>query len=341
MTKYALSFAMFLLTLTAIPCTHSLACTIISASIGDTVLYGNNEDWNLPNTFIWFVPAQGDAHGYCYVGYDENDHRWDGFPQGGMNDQGLSFDYNALLPSTFGPHPEKSPYPEDYHGPDYFMERYSSVNEIIEFYQRVGVNYTTTIEYQLHWADATGDAAIVSVGPDGDWAITDKANASYLISTNWNRANPPSENPNCWRYRTAEQMLENITQEEQLTVDAFRRILDATHQEGQYPTIYSNIFDLVNREIYLYYNHNFEEFVQINLEEELAKGAHRFKIADLFRYQVSEIPASSSSSSSASSSSSSSVSTAASARGFGVVITAIILAWTGMMIIRRRQRQIG
>ncbi|MFQ5977566.1 MAG: carcinine hydrolase/isopenicillin-N N-acyltransferase family protein [Candidatus Heimdallarchaeota archaeon] len=337
MNKNALSFGMFLLTITAIPLTQTFACTIVSVSMGDKVLYGNNEDWYLPNTFIWFVPAQENAHGYCYVGYDENDHQWDGNPQGGMNDQGLTFDYNALPPSVLIANTAKTPYPSDYNGPRYFMERYSSVNEIRDFYLNIGYPFNLSITWQQHWADATGDAAVVSVGPDGAWTATGKGNASYLVSTNWNRANPESGDFIGWRYETATTMLDNITQEDQLTVDAVRRILEACHQEGQYPTLYSNIFDLVNGDIYLYYDHDFSKVVKINLEEELAKGYHRFKIADLFEYQASKVSSPSSQASSESSSALRSMSTAASSRGFELAITAIVLALVGTIVIKRRQ----
>jgi hypothetical protein len=54
---------------------------------GQRVLVGNNEDSKIPYTRVWFVPAEKDQFGRVYFGYDN----W--IPQGGMNDQGLFFDY--------------------------------------------------------------------------------------------------------------------------------------------------------------------------------------------------------------------------------------------------------
>jgi tetratricopeptide (TPR) repeat protein len=58
--------------------------------------------------------------------------------------------------------------------------------------------------------------------------------------------------------------------------------LSATHQEDQYPTVYSNICDLKNGIFYLYNFHNFEEVVKFKLEEELKKGRKVYDIPSLF-----------------------------------------------------------
>ena len=59
-------------------------------------------------------------------------------------------------------------------------------------------------------------------------------------------------------------------------------ILDAVHLEGVFPTHTSHIFDLNNGIIYLYYFHNYNKVVELNLEDEFAKGPHRGLISDLF-----------------------------------------------------------
>jgi len=49
-------------------------------SDGQRVLVGNNEDYNIPHTRVWFIPAENGHYGRVYFGYDN----WS--PQGGMND---------------------------------------------------------------------------------------------------------------------------------------------------------------------------------------------------------------------------------------------------------------
>jgi len=49
-----------------------------------------------------------------------------------------------------------------------------------------------------------------------------------------------------------------------------------------YPSVYSNVYDLNEGIVYLYYFYNYENVVEINLEEELALGEHVYFLADLF-----------------------------------------------------------
>ncbi|MFX0112932.1 MAG: hypothetical protein ACFFB3_00140 [Candidatus Hodarchaeota archaeon] len=326
-------------------------CTIFTAAIGETVLFGNSEDYFLENTFIWFVPAQATTHGYCVVGFDENNDPADGWPQGGMNDQGLCLDANGLPPVTLAAQPSRTPYPYGFDWFNYFLRSSSTVEDIIKFRQTHGFYQDMEISWQEHWADSTGSAVVVSVGTDEDWAFTRMDNSTFLVSTNWNLANPENGWYPCGRYETATLMLASITQEEELTVAAFRDILDAVHQEGLYASQYSNIFDIVNRDIYLYHYYNFDKAVKLNLDDELTKGAHRYKIAELLENDsiissspssnpASEPPSEPSSSpithSHSSSVSSLPPSSSTSSPGFKIVIAAIGLAMVGTIAAKRK-----
>ena len=68
-----------------------------------------------------------------------------------------------------------------------------------------------------------------------------------------------------------------------VSVDHFREILDAVHQEGPYQTQYSFIADLKTRTIHLYQYHDFDNAVVFNLDQELDKGRRVYRIKDLFK----------------------------------------------------------
>jgi hypothetical protein len=87
-------------------------------------------------------------------------------------------------------------------------------------------------------------------------------------------------------------MLEDIEDENDLTVIKCRSILDAVHQEGYIFTGYSVIFDLKNSIIYLYYLHNYDEVIKLNLEEEFSEGSHSIILSDLFSEEskITETP---------------------------------------------------
>jgi hypothetical protein len=73
-----------------------------------------------------------------------------------------------------------------------------------------------------------------------------------------------------------------LTDADEVSVDLCKRVLAATHQEGANPTLYSNVYDLKRRIVYLYHFHNFQNEVVIDLKKELAKGAHKLDLPGLF-----------------------------------------------------------
>lgn len=139
-------------------------------------------------------------------------------------------------------------------------------------------------------ADATGDAVVISAGIDRELNFTRKeAENGFLVSTNFNNGYPKYGDYPCQRYNTAVTMLKEISHEAELTVNQCRDILNAVHAEGAHcNTLYSNIFDLRNRMIYLYYFHQYEEAVQLDLIEELAKDGHYFRISELFSQDIQD-----------------------------------------------------
>jgi hypothetical protein len=253
------------------------SCTIFTASYGDTVLFGNNEDWINPNTYYWTVPSSGRDYGVVYFGFDNF------WPQGGINEKGLAFDVNALPKAALNPHPElprvKSPFYE-------FLKKYSTVEEVIDRVK--SYSWESAWRAQLHVADRTGDAVVISAGPDGEIAFTRKQKGDgYLVSTNFNRANLQNGRYPCWRYDTAVSMLEEIQNEDALTAEYLRSILDAVHQEGSsVNTVYSNILDLKNGIIYLYHWNQFDEVAKLYVAEEVASAPSPTRIVDLFSQET-------------------------------------------------------
>lgn len=247
------------------------SCTIFTAAIDNTVLFGNNEDYPLPGTYVWLYPSQVlqlpsetiSIHGTIFFGFDGNDAPVDGYPQGGMNDQGLCCDGNGLPEAPLNSHPEREmPYTYPF---NQILWECSTVNETIEWFESHFLG--SSLPGQFHFADATGDAVVVSAGTDGELAYTRMGNATHLVSTNFNLADYSNGHYPCERYQTACSILDEIVSEGDLTIEACRNILEAVHQEDV--TAYSNIFDLVNRDIYIYQKQNFNDVIKLNLDEEL------------------------------------------------------------------------
>ena len=251
------------------------SCTIFSINYSNKVFFGNNEDYRLTGTYMWFAPSQeiNTPHGHITTygsvgfGFKYNNDPADGHLQGGMNDQGLCLDGNGLPAVSMTPYPERELKYMDLAW--HILNECQNVSDVIDWFQShyLGSSWSC----QVHAADASGDAVVVSVGPDGEFSFTRKYSTDYLVSTNFNIVNYANGDYPCIRYTTACNMLEDIASEENLTVDACRDVLDAVHMEGEYGTKYSNIFDLVNLNCHLFCNHNFNQSFTFNLGEELAR----------------------------------------------------------------------
>jgi hypothetical protein len=275
MSRGASVICLLLLSIISINASVAEACTILTATQDDIVLFGNNEDYSNPDTYCWVVPSQNGTYGGVYFGFDNF------WPQGGVNEMGLAFDINALPEAPLNPHPEL-PALDDYEG--YIaLQNCATVDEAIELLGKY--DWGEAIRGQIHLADAKGDAVVISAGPDRELSFTRKeAGAGVFISTNFNVAFTPDDERGglCWRYDKVVELFE-MGSDEDLTVDFVRDVLDAAHVEGAYSnTLYSNVFDLRRGVIYVYYFHQYDEVVRLNVADEIASNAEPVPLRNLF-----------------------------------------------------------
>ena len=247
---------------TVLLATRAPACTAFSTSNGRLTLVGNNEDDNNPFTDLWFVPGEKGRYGRLYVGFDNFD------PQGGMNERGLWFDGFAAAPVEA----VDSAKPV-FHGNlmDKAMAECATVGQVVRLFEQYSRSFLKG--FVVMFADASGGSVIIEPA-----AILRKT-GRYQVQTNFHQSLPAPEYQ-CERFQIAARMLNDA--QERISLDLFRRILAATHEEQAYPTIYSNIYDLNRRVMYLYHFHNFENVVRIDLRAELQKGVHAVSVRSLF-----------------------------------------------------------
>jgi len=137
----------------------------------------------------------------------------------------------------------------------------------------------------MHFADADGDAVVISVGADGKLAFTRKpAGDSFLVSTNFNLANPANAvNYPCWRYTRAQEVLRDIDDRADLTAEHAASVLDAVHVESSKSwTILSLVGDLPRGLVYVYLFHQFDAPIVLNVAEETARAPDPGPLRDLF-----------------------------------------------------------
>jgi len=242
------------------------ACTIITASEGETVMFGGNEDQYPNSSFL--VVNTGGTFGVIYFATPWK--QWPLVMQMGINEKGLSYDTNWIPKEKLTPYPERTT--------QYgwavltLMQETSSVEEVLS--KIFTYNFGISIEYQIHFADKSGDAVVIHPGTDGELTYTRKSKGNgYLISTNFNLLQLGKGNWSCRRYETADKMLPNIRTQGDLTVEFMASVLNATHQNrfSSVKTLYSAVYDLRKLSIYLYYNRQFDKPYVLDVKQELAK----------------------------------------------------------------------
>ena len=240
------------------------ACTVFYICEDGIILGGANEDWKDPDTYMWFYPA--DSAGYAWVKFGFGS----GFPQAGMNENGFFWD------GTSNPYlamPESEAAKILYDGP--IMEKVIRESAVICDADEIFAQYYCQDQYRAQYlmGDSSGSSMIV----EGDNILYE--HDTYQVLTNYYHSQPDLGGYPCWRHDKAVEILDSCTQPSVYTA---AYLLSSTHQEGNYPTQYSIIFLPVSRQIVLYYYHNFDEYLLLDLHEEFQKGYNKYAIPPIF-----------------------------------------------------------
>jgi hypothetical protein len=259
-------------------------CSVFTVAKDDRVFFGGNDDYIHPDSTYWVEPGRGDDYGVVWIGTPDN-------VQQGVNEMGLAYDANGLPEVAMNPHRERLPWSGGITSPQmHVLHECATVEEVIEWVQTHQVY--PRMNDQKQFADASGDAVLISPGPDGELVFTRKPRGDgYLVSTNFNVIHPEhGYGYPCSRYETAQGMLSQLVEGNgALTVQDAAGVLDAVHQEGGTSwTIESLVADLPNGEIYLYYFYQFDRPVVLNVADELAHPRAPGPLSALFPDDVQQ-----------------------------------------------------
>jgi hypothetical protein len=247
-------FALFLLIAVRVS-----ACTIFVLTDTNRTLFCNNEDWEDPKTRIWFVPGSDKHYGGVYVGFDND------YAQGGMNTEGLAFDWVAGFTERWEPDP-KIPVVWGNSGQQ-ALENCATVEQAIAFFRKH--QDRGFFRAKILMADRTGASVIIG-GKEGQLEVE------------------PSRQ--CRGFGFGQQTLNKmLTATTEPTVANGEKILRAALQKGQYATKYFNIFDLKSGDIFLYPTLDRGDQLKFSLAAELKKGGHFYDMPQI-REQLKQPP---------------------------------------------------
>jgi len=235
----------------------SNACTVFILTDGKHTYFFNNEDFTNPNTRIWFVPKGKGHYGSAYVGYN------DGEPQGGLNTQGLAFDWVTVDMDSYTTDPNYIPEKQlkhiDGNSSQWMLERCKTVEEAITFYQtyREPAFAKTTLAI----VDKSGASVIIG----------SKDGKIYFDTSRTSRGLGYGEATFQKLYKT----------ESAINVNEGAQILRQCVAPGDGGTKYSNSYDLKTGDIVFYNFDNQNENTKLNLIEELKKGGHYYETSQI------------------------------------------------------------
>jgi hypothetical protein len=259
-------------------------CTVFTIARGGRVFFGGNDDYINPDSYYWVDPGDSTRYGVIWIGTPDN-------VQQGVNEKGLAYDANGLPRVDVNPHNERIPVSGDYNVyPILLMHECATVDEVVKWIDNH--QWHSYMHDQMQFADATGDAVIISAGKDGEIVFTRKPSGDgFLVSTNFNVANPSNgfgyPDP---RYTTTSNMLEQLLQrDEPPSLDDVTGVLDAAHvEDGASWTLESMAADLKNGVVYLYYYYQYDRPVILNVKEELTNPREAGALSQLFPEDVRE-----------------------------------------------------
>jgi hypothetical protein len=255
-----------------------LACSMYKITAGGKTMVGNNEDSWGQDPCIWFVQGDKDHYGVVCVGYARKQPK----PDGAMNEYGLAFDaFSMPHKGTLG---ERDPAKKDFAYSDLLtiMQKCKTVDEVYAFFDTLNMHILDGSPLfhggMFLFVDKTGKYLVVEAdkmmfGNDDKFVL---ANFSYCGTRDLSTVKIE-------RYRKGVAYLRNKPLQTDL---AFCTSLSDTMSVNRSRvgdgTLYTNIYDLEEGLIYLYFYHDFSRRVTFNLKEELSKGNHSYRFAELF-----------------------------------------------------------
>ncbi|MCP4703220.1 MAG: linear amide C-N hydrolase [candidate division Zixibacteria bacterium] len=257
------SLIIYILTILIFVNVSSLSCTVFLVSDSINVFAGNNEDYKDTSTVVKYIPSSKDKFGRILFGFES------AFPQGGMNEMGLFFDGLAI---------SKLKVKQSINLPDYdgflaekALEECSTVEDVITLFKKYNLIWLENA--QLMFGDRSGNSVII----EGDSMIV--KTGDFQVATNFYQSQTPKDSITCERFLTSTEILEDS---DTISRDLVRLILDKTHLEGKFKTVYSTIYDLKRNLVYVYHLHDFENEVVIDLKNDLGTKIRTVKINSLF-----------------------------------------------------------
>jgi hypothetical protein len=256
------------------------ACMAFCDSQNGTVLAGHN--WDMRNdsqpNVVWFVPVEKSAYGHVCFGRHSD-------CEDGMNDQGLFVAVAAAPSSGWFISTHRSIYSPV--ALEQLLAHCGTVEEAINWLKKspnvrinswsipfLGLHLNTGVGGHILVADKSGDSAVCEWSK-GKFTVARKSSRCQLM-TNFLLEKPDLGGYPCPRFAALTQYFKDS---DKPNVQASARALEIASNFG---TRYSQVYNLANGEVYVFFGRQFANPAKINLAAELAKGRREIELKSLF-----------------------------------------------------------
>jgi hypothetical protein len=256
-----------------------LACSgIVVVKDGKILLGGNNDTSYSTQLKLRVVPSHDDLFGRVCVSMDVVP-AWTPVGLDCMNDRGLAM-VHANVPAAPTPYdPDK---PQFRHN---FLEKIVSecanVKQAVAMIQAYSLPAEHNAFIHIMMVDASGDSAVVEWVDGGVKVIRRDGNAQFM--TNHLLSKPETAGGPKSRYARGSLLVPTLEATPPGVVALLKEVSQGAIWKGnEVGTLHSNIWDVKDRKLYLYYKRDFDHPLVFSLDEELGKGAHTLELKDLF-----------------------------------------------------------
>jgi CubicO group peptidase (beta-lactamase class C family) len=232
---------------------------------GKTIV-GNNEDFLTPNNQFWFEQAGKNKYGVMYMGLLDN------FAQGAINEVGLVFDgfANPELPINNTEGKKKVLIGTAIRS---VMQTMSKVEEVKAYLETINLGSLSSA--QLIFVDKSGKYLIV----EGDELVigdeSEKTFSNFYYSQV--KSEEDVELQNFKNGMAFQKSTEGVA-----SLAYCGEAMDNLKNSDAFGTQYSTIYDLQSLTVRIYLFHDYSQFVELDLMEELKKDNYKVMIPELF-----------------------------------------------------------
>jgi|688.fasta_scaffold04492_13 hypothetical protein len=253
------------------------ACSMYKITVDGKTMVGCNHDAWLTTPKIWFENAkQYNAYGTVFTGSRQvSPNRTT--PQSGMNTAGLVFSrLSSFYPKQNKRFKDRRKITNE---ADYLSEvlhRCATVKEVKKYIQQY--DHSFFLNDVFIYIDRSGDYLIVE-----PYKLIEGNNPNYVLANFCPSITNNQQARKLERYRNGKDFLKR--HKARASIDFSTALSDTMavcRSRNGDGTLITSIFDTKEKNVGIYFYHNFDSLVQFNLTDELSKGDHMLNIAEMF-----------------------------------------------------------